>query len=137
MIALKNATLIDGSGKGPVEGITILIENGRIQEVGTDLNVPEDADIINLKGKTVIPGLIDAHIHINGSSRLDRPGASHLIPVSLWKKHLRSGTALKTVRSSVPRVFVCPGLCSRLRADIPVILFLCRIRMWNSSHVRS
>ena len=80
MIALKNATLIDGTGKKPVEGITILIEKGLIREVGTDLSVPEDADIINLNGKTVIPGLIDAHIHINGSSSLDRPGASHLIP---------------------------------------------------------
>ncbi|MBR3246225.1 MAG: amidohydrolase family protein [Parasporobacterium sp.] len=80
MIALKNATLIDGSGKEPVKGITILIEKGMIREVGSELAVSKDLDVIDLKGKTVIPGLIDAHIHINGSSCLDRPGASHLIP---------------------------------------------------------
>lgn len=80
MIALKNAVLIDGTGKGPVTGSTILIEKGKITEVGTDLFVPEEAEVIDLKGRTVIPGLIDAHVHINGSSRLDRPGASHLIP---------------------------------------------------------
>lgn len=80
MIALKNAVLIDGTGKEPAAGSTILIENGIIKEVGTDLFVPADADVMDLKGRIVIPGLIDAHVHINGSSRLDRPGASHLIP---------------------------------------------------------
>ncbi len=80
MIALINGILIDGSGKKPVEGTTILIENGRIRKVGKDIVVPEDADVINLKGKTVIPGLIDAHVHLSGTSRLDRSGAGHLIP---------------------------------------------------------
>lgn len=80
MIALKNVTLIDGTGKGPVSGSTILIEKGKFLEAGTDILVPEGAEVLDLKGKTVIPGLIDAHIHINGSSRLDRPGASHLVP---------------------------------------------------------
>lgn len=80
MLVFKNAKLIDGTGKEPVENASILIEHGRFREIGTDFSYPEDTTVIDLKGKTVIPGLIDAHIHINGSSRLDRPGASHLIP---------------------------------------------------------
>lgn len=80
MLVFKNAKLIDGTGKEPVENASILIEHGRFREIGTDLSYPGDTIVIDLKGKTVIPGLIDAHIHINGSSGLDRPGASHLIP---------------------------------------------------------
>ena len=53
MIALKNAVLIDGTGKKPANGITILIENGTFREIGTDLTVPSEADVIDLKGKTV------------------------------------------------------------------------------------
>ncbi len=79
MIALKNAVLIDGTGKAPVPHSTIIIEQGKIQKVGTNLQIPEDSDVFDLKGKTVIPGLIDAHVHISGSSRLDRPGSSHLV----------------------------------------------------------
>ena len=80
MLVLKNASLIDGTGKEPAANSTIMIENGLFREVGTGLTVPSDAVVVDLAGKTVIPGLIDAHTHIGGSSRLDRPGSSHRVP---------------------------------------------------------
>ncbi len=43
---------------------SVLIENGKIVDLGPDLEVPEKADIIDLEGMTVIPGLIDAHCHV-------------------------------------------------------------------------
>lgn len=78
MLVLKNVSLIDGTGKAPVKNATIIIESGRFQSVGENLPIPEDATTIDLKGNYVIPGLIDAHTHLNGSSSLDRPGMSHL-----------------------------------------------------------
>lgn len=78
MIAFINAFLIDGTGKAPIPKCTILMEDDRFREIGTDVQIPSYATVIDLQGKTVIPGLIDAHVHISGSSRLDRPGMSHL-----------------------------------------------------------
>jgi imidazolonepropionase-like amidohydrolase len=74
MLALKNARLIDGTGSEPVEGVTILIEHGRFVSVGKDAPVPAGASVIDLHGKTVIPGLSDAHTHFGGSGDFDRPG---------------------------------------------------------------
>jgi len=66
MIALEGATLLDGSGSEPVKDALILIKNGHIQTVArvNDVEVPRGAQVINLIGKTIIPGLIDAHAHV-------------------------------------------------------------------------
>lgn len=49
---------------GIIEQGTVLCEDGKIVAVGTDVVVPEDAQIIDAQGKSVTPGLIDAHSHI-------------------------------------------------------------------------
>ncbi|MFP3871572.1 MAG: amidohydrolase [Candidatus Natronoplasma sp.] len=43
---------------------SILIEDGKIAEMGPDIDIPEEADIIDVGGKTVVPGFIDAHCHV-------------------------------------------------------------------------
>ncbi|OLD95590.1 MAG: hypothetical protein AUG79_05080 [Gemmatimonadetes bacterium 13_1_20CM_4_69_16] len=65
VIALEGATLIDGSGGDPVKDAVILVKNGRIEAVArvNEIAVPRGAQTISLIGKTVIPGLIDAHAH--------------------------------------------------------------------------
>jgi len=66
MVALEGATLIDGSGGPPVQDALILIKDGHIQAVArvNEIPVPRGAERISLIGKTVIPGLIDAHAHV-------------------------------------------------------------------------
>jgi imidazolonepropionase-like amidohydrolase len=66
MIALEGATLIDGSGGPPVRDALILIRNGHIEAVArvNEIPVPRGAERISLIGKTIIPGLIDAHAHV-------------------------------------------------------------------------
>ncbi len=59
-VALKNARILTISG-GPIDKGTILIHRGKIQAVGTDVEVPYDARVFDLAGKTVMPGLIVAH----------------------------------------------------------------------------
>jgi imidazolonepropionase-like amidohydrolase len=60
---LRNVTLIDGKGGKPVYGTDILIENGRIAEIGKNIN-PRGAKVVQLSGKTVMPTLISAHVHV-------------------------------------------------------------------------
>lgn len=50
--------------QGVIEKGTVLCEDGKIVAVGTDVAVPEDAQVIDAEGKSVTPGLIDAHSHI-------------------------------------------------------------------------
>ena len=66
VIALEGATLLDGAGGRPVEDAIIIIRNGRIEAVArvNEIKVPKGAQRIDLVGKTVVPGFIDAHVHL-------------------------------------------------------------------------
>jgi imidazolonepropionase-like amidohydrolase len=65
-IALQHARVIDGTGGPVMEHATVLISRDRIAAVGPDgqVNVPPDAKLIDLSGKTVLPGLISDHSHL-------------------------------------------------------------------------
>jgi imidazolonepropionase-like amidohydrolase len=63
--AVTNCTLIDGLGRDPVRNATVVIEGERIASVGTT-DPPRDADVIDAGGRTVMPGLIDSHVHLYG-----------------------------------------------------------------------
>ncbi len=67
-LALVGGHLIDGSGRFPVEDAVVLISGTRIQQVGRRdrLAVPTSATVVDVKGKTVLPGFIDAHNHLEG-----------------------------------------------------------------------
>lgn len=63
--ALVGGRLIDGWGGAPVNSSVILIEGDRIKAVGTidSLPVPADAEVIDTRGMSVLPGLWDCHVH--------------------------------------------------------------------------
>jgi imidazolonepropionase-like amidohydrolase len=65
--AFTGARLIDGTDRGPIADATILVRGGRIVAAGpsSSVQVPDGAERIALNGKTVIPGLINAHGHVN------------------------------------------------------------------------
>ncbi len=64
MQAITGAQLIDGRGGDPVANATVIIDDeGRIAEVGTDVEVPSDASVRDVGGATVMPGMIDSHVH--------------------------------------------------------------------------
>ncbi|MCC5906178.1 MAG: alpha/beta fold hydrolase [Balneolaceae bacterium] len=64
-IAIVGARLVDGLGGLPVEDAVVVVQNNRIKAAGSrgDVEIPEDAEQFDASGKTLIPGLIDAHFH--------------------------------------------------------------------------
>jgi len=65
--AFTGLTLIDGTDRAPVVNATVVVRDGRIVSAGpsSTVTIPAGAERIALGGKTVIPGLIDAHGHVN------------------------------------------------------------------------
>lgn len=68
MKVVVGGTLIKGTDADPIENTIIVIENERIKEVGqkTEVSIPPDAMTIDAVGKTIIPGLVEAHVHLWG-----------------------------------------------------------------------
>jgi imidazolonepropionase-like amidohydrolase len=66
VVVLKNARIIDATGADPIETGTVVIEGDRIKEMleGAPGAVPAGAEVVNCGGRTLLPGLIDAHVHI-------------------------------------------------------------------------
>ncbi|HXG18694.1 MAG TPA: amidohydrolase family protein, partial [Methylomirabilota bacterium] len=64
LTVLKNVRLIDGIADQPQDRVSIVIDGERIAKVERgDLPTPAGAQAIDLGGKTVLPGLIDTHVH--------------------------------------------------------------------------
>lgn len=69
-------TLIDGTGREPVANAALLVRDGRVAWVGPQNELPAEAhagDVQDLAGRTVIPGLIDAHVHVCWNGRESVP----------------------------------------------------------------
>jgi len=64
-LVITNTRLIDGTGATPLENAVIVITNGKFTAIGPQgkVAIPKGAEVIDVKGKTVVPGLIDAHVH--------------------------------------------------------------------------
>jgi imidazolonepropionase-like amidohydrolase len=96
-LALVGARLIDGTGKETREDSTILIEDSIIKAIGErgELDFPQDTKTIDVAGKTIIPGLIDAHLHFSGS----RPGEGRLggLMVGEAQRAIRAAMDAKTM----------------------------------------
>lgn len=64
--ALTGARVIDGTGRAPIDGATILVRDGRIEAAGaaSAVTVPPGATRVDLAGKTILPGFVNAHGHV-------------------------------------------------------------------------
>ena len=68
---LQDIRVIDGLGNSPQSGQDVLVADGKIQAIGKSgsLDVPAEAKVIDGDGLTVMPGLIDAHMHLSSGWR--------------------------------------------------------------------
>ncbi|WP_291842624.1 amidohydrolase [Maricaulis sp.] len=89
---IQGATVLDGIG-GEIENGDVLIENGRISAVGTGLEAPEGATVIDATGRYVTPGVIDIHSHLGAypspsvDAHSDGNEATQPVTAEVWVEH--------------------------------------------------
>jgi imidazolonepropionase-like amidohydrolase len=84
---IQGATIITATGNPTIRNGAIVIENGRIRDIGprNEVRVPNNAQIIDARGKWIIPGLIDAHVHFSQSGGVyTRPD---IIDLRKWRSY--------------------------------------------------
>ncbi len=66
ILVLEGGTLIDGTGRDPISDAVVVIDGSRIEAIGPrgQVSYPDGALVIDLEGKTILPGLIDPHVHL-------------------------------------------------------------------------
>jgi imidazolonepropionase-like amidohydrolase len=78
-VVLDNVRIIDGTGAAPIDKGRIVIDGDRIARIGSlaAVAIPANAETIDLAGRTVIPGLIDLHFHIESDPKMALRQLSH------------------------------------------------------------
>jgi imidazolonepropionase-like amidohydrolase len=110
VIAIVGANLIDGRGGPVVTDAVVVIHGDRIAAVGprSSVKVPAGAEIVEGKGLTLVPGLIDAHFHIDGDDPLPALFLSHgvtsLRDPGQW---IEAYDNARKASAPIPRLFLC------------------------------
>ena len=114
IVALRSATVIDGTSASPRERTTILIRGERIVAVGPDgrVPIPPQATVLDATGRWVIPGLVEVHTHSTAPPRLAQAlalGVTSALVIAPSDSFLALGPWSAEPSSAAPRVFVTPG----------------------------
>jgi imidazolonepropionase-like amidohydrolase len=90
-IAIKGGTLIDGTGESAIDNAIVLIESTKITSVGKEnqVQIPNGTKVINAEGKTIMPGLMDLHVHLGAVRNPERP--------NVWFDTLRAPRTLRVL----------------------------------------
>ena len=107
-IAIVGATLIDGTGSDPLPNTTVIVQNNKITAVGSNENIdiPPGTEVIDAKGLTLLPGLIDAHFHKVSDSiaiQLLQRGVTSLRDPGAW---IESYETTLEFDSPLPRLYL-------------------------------
>lgn len=70
-VALVNARIVDGTGRPPLDRATLIVRAGRVERVGpaASVAIPRGTDTLDLSGKTVVPGFVNAHGHLGAGDK--------------------------------------------------------------------
>ena len=112
-VVVQGGKLIDGTGRPPIDDAVIVIQTGKFQAVGRsgEVAIPADAQVIDVRGKGVLPGFIDGHGHLedfHGELYLHL-GITTCANIELyqdgpWTRAQKQGTALGKIRG--PRIWM-------------------------------
>ena len=81
MLALLGARVLDGLGGAPHEGMTVLVDDGRVAGLLRG-RPPADCEVVDLAGATVLPGLIDVHVHMSAPGPVTAESSAALVGVA-------------------------------------------------------
>ena len=94
LVALTNVQVVDGTGAPPVAGATIVLRDGVIEAVGADVAVPAGAEVLDLAGHTVIPGIDGLHDHTFYTT------AGRVVQTNETAPKLYLGSGVTTIRTT-------------------------------------
>ncbi|MDP4537710.1 amidohydrolase family protein [Alkalimonas collagenimarina] len=107
-IAFVGATLIPIEGE-PVEQGTLLVAGGKILALGRDVAIPANADVRQVDGKVIMPGLVDTHSHIGQVAGADRSAPIQADVRALDSINVRHAGIIKARAGGITTVNVMPG----------------------------
>lgn len=109
-LAFTGATLYPIAGPPVTDGV-LVIEDGTIRAVGpaAEVDIPADADVTDVAGKVIMPGLVDTHSHLGGPAGGDRSGALHPSVRVLDAVDVRADMFRKAWAGGITTVNVMPG----------------------------
>src|SRR5437867_10221689 len=102
VIVIQGATLINGTGSPSIRNGSIVVDGGRIRDIGprNEVRVPGNAQIVDARGKWVIPGLIDAHVHFSQSGGIyTRPD---IVDLRKWRSYEKE---MEWIQQRLPYTF--------------------------------
>src|SRR3990167_9183874 len=124
VLVVQGGRLIDGTGRPPIENSVIVIRARRFQALGRsgEVSIPAAAEVIDAKGKTVLPGFIDGHGHLedfHGELYLHL-GITTCAQIELyqdgpWSRAQKEGTNLGKIRG--PRIWMSGRAIGGVRTD--------------------
>ncbi len=119
MLAIKGGKIYTIT-KGVIDGGTVLVDGGKIVKVGKRIKVPDDAEVIDVSGKVVMPGLVEAHCHIgiseekigwagsDGNEATD-PATPHMRALDGIKANADEGGLEAALKAGITTVQILPG----------------------------
>ncbi len=126
LTALRAAWLFDGAGSSMVRDPVVVIDGATIIAVDSGVSAPEGAEIIDLPGATLLPGLVDTHVHLAFDASTDPVGHlsgredGEILTAMAHASQAALRGGVTTVRDLGDRDYLSLGL--RGRSDLPTIV---------------
>jgi imidazolonepropionase-like amidohydrolase len=133
-LVLRRANVIDGISDEPLIGATIVIERGRIVSVsGGEGTIPAGAEVVDVGGRWVLPGWVDAHTHIpdlaaaraalrSGVTSARNMGMNHFVDIGVRDLHRKGALDLPELLSAGYHIYPQPR--EGLFLDFPSLIDL-------------
>jgi len=119
LLAIKGGRILTITD-GIIEEGTVLIDDGKIVDVGADVEVPSGAEVIDASGKVVMPGLVEAHCHIgiweetigwagSDGNEMTDPATPQMRAIDAIKANADEGGLEAALKAGITTVQILPG----------------------------
>lgn len=87
-LLIRDVTLVDGTGAPPLPGVSVRVRDGRIASITAGADAARGAEVVDGRGRFLVPGLIDTHVHVQGG-RLPKEGGGTYVDRTLALRTLQ------------------------------------------------